>query len=132
MTVSNFLANKILDHILGRTTYTPPSNLYLELYTAAPTEAGGGTPVSAGGYARATVANDTTQFPNASARAKSTSAAVTFPYASASWGTIVSVGIFDASTGGNLLFFANLSTARTVDTDSTLNFAPGQLSWNVA
>ncbi|MFX9081351.1 hypothetical protein ABTN40_19960, partial [Acinetobacter baumannii] len=63
---STYLANKVLDHLLGGTTYTPPWALYLALFTAAPTDEGGGTEVSGGDYARAAVLNDPTIWPSAS------------------------------------------------------------------
>jgi len=126
---SDYLENKILDFLLGGVSYTPPSTVYVALFTAAPTDAGGGTEVSGGGYARVAVANNTTNFPTASNGTKSNGTTITFPTATADWGTVVAVGIFDAATGGNLLFWANLSTSKTIQNGDTAQFAAGSLTF---
>lgn len=120
---STVLSNEILDHVFGNGAYTPPTNIYVALYTVAPTIAGGGTEVDAGGYAR-TVNNS---WSTASARNLSNSAVITFPEATADWGEIVAFGLFDAATGGNFLGFSLLDTARTVSTGDTLRFPVGDL-----
>ena len=125
---STFLSNKLLDYQFGGTVYALPANFYIELYTAAPTDAGGGTPVGAGGaYARAAVTNDAANFPNAVGGSKSNAAAITFAQATAPWGTVVAFGIFDALVGGNLLYWALLTTPITIPTGGTFSFATGQL-----
>jgi hypothetical protein len=126
---SNYLENKILDHVLGGVTYTPPATLYVALFTAAPGETGGGTEVSGGGYARVAVANDTTNWPAASNGQKSNGTVITFPAATANWGTVVAWGIFDAATGGNLLYYGDVSPNRTVNNGDTAQFAVGALTF---
>jgi len=126
---SDYLENKILDFLLGGVSYTPPATVYIALFTVAPTDAGGGTEVSGGGYARVAVANNTTNFPAATNGTKSNGTTITFPTATADWGTIVAVGIYDAATNGNLLFWANLTTARTVQSGDTAQFAVGALTF---
>ena len=112
MSFTNFLETEILDHVFGGAAYTAPATLYLALYTAAPGEAGGGTEVSTTGtaYARQTVAFTTT------GNTTSNTAAVEYPTATASFGTVTHVGVFDASTGGNLMAYATLSASKTIDT----------------
>lgn len=102
---SDYLENEILDHVFRNSAYTPPAAVYVGLYTTAPTDAGGGTEVSGSNYARTAVT-----FSAASGGAIANSAAVTFPTASGSWGTIVAFGIFDASSGGNLLAWNTLTS----------------------
>jgi len=126
---SDYLENKILDFLLGGVSYTPPSTVYIALFTVAPTDAGGGTEVSGGGYARVAVANNTTNFPAASNGSKSNGTTITFPIATADWGTVVAVGIFDAATAGNLLFWANLTTSKTIQNGDTAQFAAGSLTF---
>jgi len=126
---SDYLENKVLDFLLGGVSFTPPATVYIALFTAAPTDAGGGTEVSGGGYARVAVTNNTTNFPAASNGTKSNGTTITFPTATADWGTVVAVGIFDASTGGNLLFWANLSTSKTIQNGDTAQFAAGSLTF---
>ena len=116
---SDYLEDKVLDHVFGGTAYTAPSTLYVALYTVAPTDTGGGTEVSGGGYVRKTAAftvsgtNPTTA---------SNSAAVEYPTATANYGTVVAVGIFDALSGGNLLAYANLDTSKVVSTGDVFRF----------
>jgi hypothetical protein len=126
---SDFLENAILDHILGKTTYTAPNTLYIGLLTAAPTDAGGGTEVSGGSYARSAQTNNTTNFPNAVAGVKSNGVAFSFPTATAAWGTIVAVGIYDASSSGNLLFWALLTVSKVINNGDTFSFSIGALQF---
>lgn len=130
--VSDYLENKILDHLLGNTPYTAPTTVYLALFTVAPNfETGaGGTEVSttSTGYARLAVSNNTTNFPNASAGSKSNGTTLTFATPLTSWGTVVAYGVYDASTVGNLLFGNNLTNSKTINLGDTVSFAVGALS----
>lgn len=119
---SNYLENALLDHVLGGGDYTRPATVYAALFTVAPGEAAGGTEVTGGSYARVAITNNATNFPAASGGSKSNGTAITFPQASANWGTVVALGVFDASTSGNLLFYGWLGadsgvlfTATTAD-----------------
>jgi len=126
---SDYLEDKVLDHVFGGTAYTAPTTLYVALYTVAPTDTGGGTEVSGGAYARQTAAftvsgtNPTTA---------SNSAAVEYPTATANYGTVVAVGVFDASSGGNLLAYANLDTSKVVSTGDVFRFNTGDLDITLA
>src|SRR3990167_3149462 len=111
---SDFLELEVLDHVFGAAAYTAPATLYFALFTVAPTDAGGGTEVTGGSYARKDVANNATNFPAAAAGAKSNGTAITFVTATASWGTVTYVGLLDASTAGNLLAWAGLTTSKTI------------------
>lgn len=127
MAKTDFLENELLDHVLGAATYTPPVTIYCALYTAAPSDAGGGTEVSGTGYARVAITNNATNFPAASGGSKSNGTAVTFPTAGGSWGTVTYFGYFDASSGGNLLRYGALGTSKVVGTGDTPSFAVGAL-----
>jgi hypothetical protein len=118
--LSNYLENKVLDHIMGTTTYTKPSAVYVALYTAAPSDTGGGTEVTGGSYARQTAA-----FAAASSGATSNSANIDFTVMPAC--TVVAIGIFDALTTGNLLVWGTLSTNKSLDAGDTLRIATGDL-----
>ncbi len=111
MSFSNFLETEILDHVFGGAAYTAPTTHYLALYTAAPGETGGGTEVSATGtaYARQSVAFTTT------GNTTSNTAAVEYATATASYGTVTHVGVFDAVTAGNLMAYAALTTSKLID-----------------
>ena len=118
---SDYLENAILNHVFRNSALTSPTNVYLALYTVAPTDAGGGTEVSGGGYARQAIT-----FGAASGGAISNTAAVQFTASGANFGTIVAVGIFDALSGGNLLAWDAISSAVINDGD-TIDFAIGDI-----
>ena len=122
---SNYLENKVLDHVLGGADYSRAGTVYVALYTVAPTDAGGGTEVTGGSYARATVTNNATNFPAAVSGSKSNGVAAAFAQASANWGTVVAFGILDALTGGNLLYWGDLTASKTVESGDTAEFAIG-------
>ena len=124
---SDYLENKVLDHVLGGADYTRPATVYVALYTVAPTDAGGGTECTGGSYARKDVTNNVTNFPAASSGAKSNGVEIAFVQATASWGTVVAFGIFDAVTAGNLLYWATVTTNKTIDNGDTAKFAVGDL-----
>lgn len=110
---SDYLEGALLDHIFRNTNYTRPANIYVALYTGAPTDAGGGTEVSGGSYARQAVATGASSGWNApSGGLVDNNAAITFPTATANWGKIVAAALLDASSSGNLLFWAWLSNTR--------------------
>lgn len=138
--MSDFLENKLTDHVFRGVSYTAPTAIYTALFTAAPSDAGGGTEVSGGSYARVNLAPSTTNWAstggattttNPSAGTSGTTsnnAAITFPTATANWGTVTHVGIFDASTSGNLLFWGALTSSQVINTGGTFSFAISQLS----
>jgi hypothetical protein len=129
--LSNYLENKLLDHLLGGPAYTRPATIYLALFTVAPGESGGGTEVSASGYARCAVTNNDTNWPGASAGAKSNGTAMAFPEAAANWGSIVAVGIFDAASAGNLLFYSTFDAAVDISNGVTARFGAGQIALTI-
>ena len=123
MSFTNFLETEILDHVFAGSAYTAPGTLYLALYTAAPGETGGGTEVTTSGtaYARQTVAFTTT------GNTTSNNAPVEYPTATATFGNVTHVGVFDASTGGNLMAYATLSSPKTIDTGDVFRVPTGDL-----
>ena len=125
--MSDDLENKLINHIFRNTDYTRPANIYLALFTAAPSDSGGGTEVSGGSYARQAVATGASSgWDAASGGATANTGVVTFPTATADWGTITHVGVFDASTGGNLMFHGALSSNKTVSNGDIFRFNAGE------
>lgn len=124
---SDFLELELLDHVLGNAAYTAPATVYVALYTVAPTDAGGGTEVSGGSYARVAVTNNDTNWPAAAAGAKANGTEITFPTATADWGEVVAFAILDAETVGNFLYWGDLTTSKTVNNGDTAKFAVGDL-----
>ena len=102
---SDYWARKVLDQSTGKTSITLPS-VWIGLYTAVPTDAGGGTEVTGGAYARVSTAGTDWNAASGSAPASTSNLnAFTFPTATANWGTVVAIGAFDAATVGNLLWW---------------------------
>ncbi|MDR7537430.1 MAG: hypothetical protein QN183_13825 [Armatimonadota bacterium] len=132
---TDYLEQKILDHVLNKVTLTSPTT-YVALYTAAPGETGGGTEVSGGGYARQIVyenANASTPRWNLAAAEAGggyvvdNAQDIVFPTATADWGTIVAAAILDAATAGNMLYYGSLAANKTVGQGDTFKFAAGDL-----
>ena len=128
MAFTNYLEEKTLQHIFTATAFTQPGR-HVALFTAAPSDTGGGTEATNGDYARVagtfTVTAGTLGSADPSEAANS--APVEFPEASASWGTINHVGVFDAPTDGNLLCWAELTAPKAVGIGDVLRFAIGEL-----
>jgi hypothetical protein len=130
--LSDYAEKKVQDLILGGVAFSAPAT-HVALFTVAPTDAGGGTEVSGGAYARVAVTNNTTNWPAASGgtAAKSNGTVITFPTATASWGTVVAFGIFDAASAGNLLWWGDLTTAKAIGSGDTPSFAIGALAFTL-
>ena len=116
--LTNYLENKLIDHFLGTTSYTMPAAVYIGLFTVAPTDAGGGTEVTGGSYAR-----QAATFSAASSGATSNDTNIDFTGMPSA--TTVAIGIFDASTSGNMLLYGTLTTNKTTDAGDTLRIATG-------
>jgi hypothetical protein len=132
---SNYLEDLVLNATLRGTAWPAwtTGSHYVALFTAAPSDAGGGTEVTGGAYARVAVARAAGSWAapadNAGAQRTSNVAAVTFPNPTANWGTVTHFGIFDASTGGNLLYWGALGASRNVvNGDNAPSFAAGSLT----
>ena len=126
---SDYLEDKVLDHVFGGNAYTAPSTLYVALYTVAPTDTGGGTEVIGGSYARQT---GTFSVSGTNPTTASNTAAIEYPTATADYGTVVAVGILDASSSGNLLAYANLTTSKVVSSGDVFRFNTGDLDITLA
>jgi hypothetical protein len=125
--MSDYLENEILDHILGTGAYTMPTTVYVGLSTGSFNDDNSGTELSGSGYARQSIA-----FGAASSGTASNSGNVDFPAATGSWGTVSHFGLFDASTGGNLLIHGALTASKTVATGDILRIATGDMDITAA
>lgn len=151
--LSDFIENKLLDWLLrgqaigitGATAAagTGPATTYVGLLTTAPTDTGGGVEVAGGSYARVAITSSLanwagTQSAGSTAASSGTNGttsnngAITFPSPTASWGTAVAVGVYDAITGGNLLFYSTLTISKTVNNgDAAPSFAAAALTFQL-
>lgn len=125
--MSNFLENALINATLRNTSYTSPAVVYLALYTSDPTDADTGTEVTGNGYARQAIT-----FGAPSNGVSTNSAAIEFPQATGSFGTVTHVGIRDALTTGNLLFHTPLDASKTIATGDVFRVAIGSLSVSFA
>lgn len=128
--LSDYSENALLGHITGKTPFTAPTNTYLALYTVSPTDAGGGTEVSGGSYARRKL---TWSSPTEGTIA--TSADTRFPEvgnATANWGAVVALGIFDALTEGKLLVYGPLSASVTINSGDNYTIIAGGLTLSLS
>ena len=125
--MSNYLENALINVTLRNTAYTTPTTVYVALFTTDPTDAGSGTEVSGGSYARTSVT-----FGAPSNGVSTNSADVTFPTATGSWGTVSHIGIYDALTTGNLLYYTPLDVSKTVTTGDIFKISTGNLSVTLA
>ena len=125
--MSNYLENALINVTLRATSYTAPTTVYVSLWTSDPTDAGSGTEVSGGSYARTAVT-----FAAPSNGVTTNNADVTFPTATASWGVVGWIGINDAATSGNLLYHTALDTSKTIDSGDIFKISTGNLSVTLA
>lgn len=125
--MSNYLENALINGTIRGTSYTAPSTIYIALYTSDPTDADTGTEVSGGSYARQSVT-----FAAPSNGVSASNATVTFPTATASWGTVAYIGLRDASTAGNLLYHTPLDTSKAVGSGDVFQIQSGSLTVTLA
>ena len=123
MSFSNTAETLVLDWLLTTGTATRPTAWYLALFTTDPAEDASGTEVSTSGtaYVRKVAAFTVT------GNTASNSAAIEFPTATATFGTVSHVGVFDALTSGNLIAYAALATSKVIDTGDVLRVPLGDL-----
>jgi hypothetical protein len=137
--MSDYLENKLVDQLFRGQTAPTTTTLYVGLLTAAPSDSGGGTEVSGGSYARVSVTSSLANWAGTQTAGSTTAssgtggqtsnnAAITFPTPAATWGTVTHFGIYDASSGGNLLFWGALTIAKTINQADTVTFPAASLS----
>ena len=124
---SNYLENALINATLRNTAYTSPATVYLALYTSDPTDADAGTEVTGNAYVRQSIT-----FGAPSNGVSTNSAAIEFPQATGSWGTVAYIGIRDASTNGNLLYHSPLDASKSIATGDVFRVAIGSLSVTLA
>jgi hypothetical protein len=120
-TLTDYLENKLINHLLRNTVYTPPASVWIALYTISPSETKRGVEVIGGGYTRMQVTF------TISGNSAINSATIEFPEATANWGTIVGVSIMDAATSGNMLFWGEISNPLTLNAGEIYSIYDGLL-----
>lgn len=125
--MSNYLENALINATLRNTAYSSPAAVYVALFTTDPTDAGTGTEVSGGSYAR-----QAATFTSPSNGSSTLAADVTFPTATGNWGTVTHFGIYDASTSGNLLYHGALNNSKNIQTGDILRIQVNNLTVTLA
>lgn len=137
--MSDYLENKLVDQLFRGQSAPTTTTLYVGLFTASPSDSGGGTEVSGNNYGRVAVTSSLANWAGTQSSGSTTASSgtggqtsnnesISFGTPSASWNTVTHFGIFDASTGGNLLFWGALSTSKTINSGDTVNFPAGSLT----
>jgi len=127
--LSDFAEKLVLDFLMTNGSATRPTNRYIALFTAAPSDSGGGTEVSGNGYARQSATFNAASSPGGTT---SNSNAPSFTAAGGSFGTVTHIGIFDALTVGNLLWHGAMTASKTVADGDTLEFSIGNIDLAIA
>lgn len=124
MSKSDYLENLVINSALRNQAFPTITTVYVGLFTAAPSDTGGGTEVSGVNYARQAVAFDA---PSPAGETQNTSE-VAFPVAGAGgWGTVTHFATFDAVSAGNFLYWGVLGTSKTINENDQAKFAAGAL-----
>lgn len=141
--LSNFWENELIDHLWRGRSFTAPTTHYFALFTAAPGEAGGGTEVSGGSYARVAVSSAVAEFEGTGGETSATDSAgtggatqnrnaITFPAPTANWGIASHFGSFDASSSGNLEVYGALNASKTINNgDPAPSFGVGDFDFAI-
>ena len=120
--LSDYAENKLLDHVLGTTSFTAPSAVYVGLSTGSFGDDNSGTELTGNNYSRVAVTFDA-----ASSGATDNAGAIEFAAATGNWGSVGFYGIFDASSAGNLLIHGALASAKTIQSGDILKIDAGDL-----
>ena len=137
--MSDYLENSIIDWLLRGQTYSVPGSTYVALYTVSPSDSGGGTEISGNNYSRVAISSSLANWAGTQSSGSTTASsgtggttsnnnAINFPTPSANWGTCVAIGIFDASTSGNLMFWGPLTINKTINNGDIVSFPAAALT----
>jgi len=125
--MSDYLENKVLDHVLGTTAYTMPSTVYLGLATASFNDDNSGTELTGNNYSRITVS-----FSTAASGTTSNDSTLEFSAATGTWGTVSHWGIFDAASAGNLLIHGSFTVSKVIASGDIVRIVSGDIDITAA
>lgn len=134
--------NSIIDWLMRGQTLTPPATGYIALFTTCPTDSTAGTEVTGGSYARVAITASLSNWAGTQSAGSTTTSSgtsgttsnnnvITFPAATADWGTVNCFGYMSASSGGTLIFYAALTSPRSITNGSTASFAVAALTFQI-
>jgi hypothetical protein len=127
---SNYLDQKLLNLFFGLGSYSFPPTVYLALFTASPGPGNTGTEVSGSGYSRQALLQSSANW-SLSGETVSNVNAISFPFFTGAVGTVVSFGLYDAATGGNLLYWGDIAAPyqKSFSTNDQAVFPAGALTF---
>ncbi len=124
---ADYMENDVLNYYLRASGAALPANVFVSLFTVAPTDAGGGTEVTGGAYTRQAISRAAASWAAPVGGATENSAAINYPTATVAWGTVVAFAIHDALTAGNILYWGDLAASKVVGVGDTFSFAIGAI-----
>lgn len=126
MNMSNYLEERVLNHIFRGVASTAPTNLYVALFLNNPTDAGTGTEVSGTGYVRKSI-TFSAPVQVAGKAVIGNEADIEFAQAENNWGTITHAAVYDALTGGSMYYYGALNNPKEIQTNDILKVLAGEL-----
>ena len=127
--LSDYAEKLLIDWMMTTGSATRPTSWYVALYTAAPSDSGGGTEVSGNGYSRQSITLSAGSSPGGTTANTNT---LSFTASGGNWGVVSHIGIFDASTSGNLLWHGAMTASKDISDGDTLEFAIGNIDLAIA
>lgn len=127
--LSNYAEKLLLDWLVTTGSATRPTVWYVALYTAAPSDAGGGTEVSGFNYSRKAITFAAATSPDGTTSNTNT---LLFTATGGAWGTVTHLGILDALTSGNLLWHGALTTSKTIADGDSIEFLSADIVLTLA
>jgi hypothetical protein len=126
MPISNYLANAMINATVRNTAYSSPANVWVGLYSTAPTASTAGTELSGNGYSRQNVT-----FSAPSGGVANSNVSVTFSATGNAWQPAVATAILDKSTAGNILWFSTITT-QVVLASGNITLTSGNITLSVS
>lgn len=131
MSITFYASGSMMDNVFGATSFLPPSTYYIGLSTThISTSGSNASEPTTGAYVRVPVINNKSNFSYSSSGSITNMTDITFPESTASWGTILDVGLWDtsASATGNVWFYQALPSPRTIDSNTVITFSASAIS----
>jgi hypothetical protein len=125
--MSDYLELKVLDHVLGTTSYTMPSAVYLGLSTGSFGDDNSGTELTGNNYSRKAIT-----FSSAASGTTSNDSTIEFSAATGSWGTVSHWALFDAASSGNMLIHGAFTASKAIASGDIVRIVAGDIDITAA
>lgn len=128
---SDYLEKKVLDHVVGKTSFTMPSSVYVALVTVAVTDADTGSTITEAnytGYARKLTAGSDWNAATGTTAVSTSANSLAFAACTAGSSTVIGWALVDASSAGNILAYGTCTSVVISATQTPATIAAGALS----